>query len=70
MQLVSNPVTQCVLRALEDNVAPAQRAHLKLVHDMSRRVLDPLQWCRAAAALHPLHCNLEPLLRTLASLPL
>ena len=65
-----SPATQRVLHALHENLGNEHSAHLKLVHGMSRCVLDPLQWCRAASALHPQHCNLEPHLRILASLDL
>ena len=44
-------------RALEGNLAQERGAHLQLVYGVGVLVLDPLQWCRAAAALYPLHCD-------------
>lgn len=61
---------QRVLRAVQESLVHESRAQQEMVWLLSMRVLDALQWCRVALALHPLHCDLEPLLHVLASLPL
>ena len=55
--------TRHVLRALEANLMHERRAQQELVYLVSARVLDAVQWCTVAASLHPLHCDLEPLLK-------
>ena len=47
-----------------------RRAQQELVYLMSARVLDPVQWCTVVVSLHPLHCDLEPLLKAIVGLPL
>ena len=59
-----------VMGALEAIQLRERRAQQELVYLISTRVLDAVQWCTVAAALHPLHCDLEPLLKTIAGLPL
>ena len=60
--------TRRVLRALELNLLHERRAQQELVYLMSARVLDAAQWCTVTAALYPLHCDLEPLLRAVVAL--
>ena len=64
------PATKRVLRALEASLLHERRAQQELVYLISTRVLDAVQWCTVAATLHPLHCDLEPLLKTIVGLPL
>ena len=59
-----------VLGALEASLLHERRAQQELVYLTSMRVLDAVQWCTVAAALHPLHCDLEPLLKAIVQLPL
>ena len=61
--------TARVLHALELSTMHERRAQQELVYVVSARVLDAVQWCAVAAALHPLHCDLEPLLCAIAQLP-
>ena len=63
------PATIQVLRSLEESLMHERRAQQELVYVVSARVLDAVQWCAVAAALHPLHCDLEPLLCAIAQLP-
>ena len=58
-----------LLRALEESLMHECRAQQELVYVVSARVLDAVQWCAVAAALHPLHCDLEPLLCAILQLP-
>ena len=64
----STPPLNNMLRALEINLQDERRAQLQMVYVMSARVLDAVQWCTVVAALYPLHCDLEPLLCTIAAL--
>ena len=67
--LTSHPALKKVLDALEVSLMHERRAQQDLVYLMSACVLDAVQWCKVAAALYPLHCDLEPLLCTIAALP-
>ena len=66
--LTSTPALKNMLRALEVSLQDERRAQQEMVYLMSARVLDAVQWCTVAAALYPLHCDLEPLLCTIAAL--
>ena len=57
-----------MLRDLEVSLLDERRAEQELVYLMSACVLDAVQWCTVAAALYPLHCDLEPLLCTIVAL--
>lgn len=61
---------QRVMRALEESLMHERRAQQELVWLMSTRILDAVQWVAVSVALHPMHCDLEPLLQVIASLPL
>ena len=67
--LRSSPETKRVLHILELSLQHERRAQQELVYLMSTRVLDAPQWCTVAAALYPLHFDLEPLLGAIVALP-
>ena len=66
----TKPAAQRVMHALEESLMHERRAQQELVWLMSTRVLDAVQWVAVSATLHPMHCDLEPLLQVIASLPL
>lgn len=55
---------------LEESLIHERKAQEEVMWLMRVKVLDAVQWCSVALALHPLHCDLVPLLHVLASLPL